>query len=260
MATKNKPLSFWEKTKIRLAESRIKTLGRIVFNLADKYPMQVRKQVFRFDITKKRSRYWYSCLTDGIHEKDTTLAFIDSIEEEDRFIDIGSHVGFFSVIARRFTDEVYAVEMNPTIIEDITNQDPSIQVICAALSADAEGIISFGSLGGPERSSIKMESEISVATTKVEELIKKTGKPDIVKMDVEGAEKEILPSLLENSPPDKLILELHHSKMSDSQTEKIVNRLNSRYKVVMEIVRDGNSYSLENIGKIEENISILCRK
>lgn len=256
-------LSLKQKTKIKLSESKIPLLDRAVFNICKFYPLKLEGNVYRFNIENRRSRYWFSELIQNVHEKEVSLALLDHLEKDDFFVDLGAHVGYFSVLANKTTDKnVLAIEMNPTIIQDILNQDESIDILCAAITGGRGEINSFGSEGGPACNNVKGESNISVATTDLEDVFSKYNKPDFIKVDIEGSESTVIPRLLESTHPPKMILEIHPQRLKNEELRKIEKHLFDSYNQIKYIEASPKGYkttAVEELDQKEENFSILCK-
>jgi FkbM family methyltransferase len=118
--------------------------------------------------------------------------------------DIGANVGLFSVAAATRADRVIAVEPDAWLVRLLRRSaaaNDRIEVVEAAVAAEAgsrELIIAkrsrstnhlagYGSTqtGGTRRAA-------TVRTTTLDELAERYGMPDLVKIDVEGAEAEVL--------------------------------------------------------------------
>lgn len=137
------------------------------------------------------------------YEKDVEKTIGDILGKGDVFIDIGANVGYFSVIVSRIVGEngkVYALEAIPKLcgllsesiaINDIKN----INVLNNAVYSENKKIL-FHRMKNSAFSYISRDNTsdgtIEVNAVTLDSLIDKVGKVDVIKIDVEGAEMNVL--------------------------------------------------------------------
>ncbi len=162
----------------------------------------------------------------------TTLDLPESIT----CLDVGAHVGSFSLLlhrmGKRFT-KLLAVEMNPATCERLRTNlqhnlgQQDVQVLQAALWSDNQTMTVKAGLGSTGDSLVRPPQKVSqrddftVNTFSLESLIEAYFadiKIDLLKMDIEGAEWEILysPKLRGLQHCSNLIIEIHSRESSDS--------------------------------------------
>lgn len=144
----------------------------------------------------------------GTNELPVQVALCDALEPGATFLDIGANVGFFSLLAGRLVGaagHVVALEPVPANAARIRanarrNRLANIDVIEAAaaasngrttlLLAEHPGGAVIASAGVPPDPA----GSIDVDTVTVDELLSsgRIGAPDVVKIDVEGAEPDVL--------------------------------------------------------------------
>ncbi|MCJ7694153.1 MAG: FkbM family methyltransferase, partial [Anaerolineaceae bacterium] len=141
--------------------------------------------------------YWL-----GTYEYDKRIAFEKGIKPGDVFYDIGANVGYYSLMAARLSEpngEVIAFEPLPRNIAFIHKHvtlnklSKRIKVIEAAVS-DKNGKACFNLSSSTSKGHIAGEGELEVRTVSLDELVE-SGEilaPDVMKVDVEGAEAEVL--------------------------------------------------------------------
>lgn len=156
----------------------------------------------------------------GTYEYENQLIFQEYIKPQQIVFDIGSHAGFFSLLASVLVEEkgkVIAFEPLPRNIfyfkehlrlNNITN----VELIEAAVSKTS-GVTSFSQSNTGYQGGISENGTIEVKLVSIDELIlsKKIPIPDFMKIDVEGKEKSVLKgatSLLENHHPT-ILLSIH---------------------------------------------------
>jgi FkbM family methyltransferase len=145
----------------------------------------------------------------GYFEPEDTIAFIKLIKEGDIFLDIGAHIGYYSILAARLvgnTGAVYSFEPTPStfkVLKSNTDQFKNASAYSYALFSK-QGELEFNdygvqymSLNSYKKARIKnmeLEAEmITVPTITLDDFIKEYKiKPDLIKIDAESAELEIL--------------------------------------------------------------------
>lgn len=202
------------------------------------YPMKWRGKETVYSTEGSTARFFfYSNLAFGrIPEKSVTNAMIDDLEKAHCFADIGANLGYYTALARNFMasdSEVHTFEMdseNHKILQRNVELNPSSVTVNAnnvALS-DVPGELSYERLpdnASPVLSLHRPEGERSEYTKEMEERMvtvtvpaiplndyfrDKETKPDLVKIDVEGAEVEVLSGMGEVLPHVKrLYVEVH---------------------------------------------------
>jgi len=114
-------------------------------------------------------------------------------------IDIGAHVGFFTVLLSRLVGEkgsVIAVEPLPINLDFINrhihlNQIENITVLQVALS-DKKGVMKFASTGHSSSAHLAEDGDLEVSVVTLDSLNNFTTPVSLVKIDVEGAEADLL--------------------------------------------------------------------
>lgn len=122
-------------------------------------------------------------------------------------LDLGAHHGEFSqLVTARYGCRAVAVEPVPALFASIPQSD-HIERICAAVSP-TPGTVQLSIANNPEENSIVFATTSAVETIPVqaitlEELVGRYGAPtiDLVKMDIEGAEIDVLAK----TPPEVLL-------------------------------------------------------
>jgi len=150
------------------------------------------------------------------------------LAESDNFYDIGANVGFFSVIGARLvgtSGKVFCFEPFPANSRQIKynadlNGFENVQVIEVALgSIDAEAPFwvsaqpTWGKLASTGKMPDKLIREIRVKVRRLDALVEEGGlpAPDVIKIDVEGAEVDVLSGAIETlrRHRPRLVIELH---------------------------------------------------
>ena len=147
-------------------------------------------------------------LLEGIWEPKTTRYLCDSLGPVQVFLDIGANAGYFSLLASHCVGEsgkVLAVEPNPAMANQLRqnverSRLTNIAIIQAACSDSVEvRDLYVGNAYNTGNSSLSRDNlawtqSVKVTCTTVDLLVEKCGlhRVDLVKIDVEGAELQVL--------------------------------------------------------------------
>ena len=144
----------------------------------------------------------------GTYEREELRAILSRLRPGDVFLDVGAHVGYFSLPAARRVGpggRVIAVEPTPGSVEILRrnvelNELRWIEIIAAAASReDGVATLNLNNLSSmwnsihPIRLGVT-QSRVQVSTVAVDSLLAARGWPPVagMKLDVEGAEGEVL--------------------------------------------------------------------
>jgi FkbM family methyltransferase len=163
----------------------------------------------------------------GLYELRKVKAVQALLSSGDTFIDVGGNKGDFALLAAKITGDsgrVFCIEPEPTNCKWIRrsvqlNSYENIDLFSVALSdRDSEALMYLGTKSGfhtllrgqPERS----QGCLKVTTRTLDSLLKdrKTSSVQMIKIDVEGAELQVLRGSVEtitNNPDIVLLLDIH---------------------------------------------------
>ncbi len=212
-------------------------------------------------------------ILSGFAEHKLTKFFIKNLKEDDIFYDIGANYGFYTYLALEFCKEVHLFEPIPFIFDNLKNNLKDYQNVFLnniALS-DKKGKVD---LFIPEGSSIDLSAGSSIVqeTTKahsyqfkkkieveadtLDNYFKSHNLPNIIKIDVEGAESLVINGGLEffknNSPI--ISLEVWSSKEGGEISMKAVEKLRDLGYQSYLINKDGE------LEKVTGDLSIVVDK
>lgn len=170
-------------------------------------------------------------------EKQTILR--DLIKEGDVVCDIGAHVGYFTIIFARLvgrTGAVYAFEPDTRnfgyLVRHVEiNQFDNVVATQAGI-ADRTGTMYFKSGGHSATGKLGTDEGIPVPVYNLREFLeaKQLRVPQMVKMDIEGAERFVVPAIIDYVVKHKVRLLI--STHADEITAELVDLLESRgYKI-----------------------------
>jgi len=159
---------------------------------------------FSFHILESHD-WWARETSDGVWEQILVPALAETLRPGDTFLDIGSWIGPYTVLASRLVGDkgkVYAFEPDPVarelLLKNVSENGCSNVIVLENAMSDYDGpiVLSKGQALGDSTTSIATAN--SAETFQVESVSLKTFcrkhgiKPDVIKMDAEGAEEKII--------------------------------------------------------------------
>jgi FkbM family methyltransferase len=168
-------------------------------------------------------------LAAGAYERDCLESLSRELGPGQVFYDVGAHTGIYSFLASRLVapgGRVVAIEASARNAKEVRaglrlNRILICEVVCVAVSDH----VGTSMLLDPGNSSMYQLAEVSsiasvgrtaVRTTTLDHLVERYGAPDVLKMDIEGAEVLALrgaQSLLRAKKP-LLLIEVHTSEIA----------------------------------------------
>ena len=179
-----------------------------------------------------------SLVTNDDYEPETR-AVIEALPSGATFIDLGAHIGLFTLLAARSVGEegrVYAFEPTPTtraVLErNISANGLEERITVAPLAVSREpGVATFLVYDQSQGNSIALEGDapsnaqrLDVEVTSLDVYFAERGWPrvDLIKMDIEGQELNALEGMRElakRNPGLRLIFEYHRAQIERSKTD-----------------------------------------
>jgi FkbM family methyltransferase len=225
----------------------------------------------------------------GAYEPHVRKCFAALLRPGDTFVDVGAHIGFFSMIASSLvgpSGKVYAFEANSTLFQTLRSNAAQFPWMVASLRAvcDKSGSVAFsnpqqaGESGWGKLASVRNEGHIeSVEAVSLDEWHDNLRFPPIrlIKIDAEGSEPFILEGarrVIANSRP-YLIIELNDELLREvgRTREGVTDSLREQGYRIFAIRLDGLDESSELIDplfaeilcvpsdRLEETIRVLPR-
>lgn len=191
------------------------------------------KVVFITDDGHSHGWFYPRYANGAIHEPPLSKLLVDAVQPGHVFIDVGAHLGYFSCLAAAKGARVFAFEMQNGLVPIIernaaANGFGQIYVLNAA-AGDRVGLVSFPKAGlTPGKKGFDKppcDGDTMVNTVTLDSLFAAGPTPDVMKIDVEGAEMQVLAGarqILADHHPT-LFLELHcrHLPLFDASLEGI---------------------------------------
>ncbi len=180
----------------------------------------------------------------GTYERDSQRAFIENVHAGDVVYDIGANVGFFTLLASKLVGPrgtVYAFEPLPRNLKYLEkhlslNGCENVRILPVAVAASS-GTARFATAHNPSQGGISKSGELEVQTRSLDDaLASGTGRPNFLKIDVEGAESEVLAgasALLRESHP-VILLSTHGWQQHERCSEMLKG-----HGYALTLLRDG---------------------
>jgi|GEM_PF-1448209 len=234
-----------------------------------------------FDTSDPHSNRWfYPRYADGrIHEPVTTKLFLDYIKKDSQVLDIGGHLGYFSCIAGKLASQgcVHVFEVDSNCLELIKknlaiNNITNVTIHHLAVT-DKNDFVKIPKLTHPDPGLIINSSTgndyIEVKGIRLDDFVSQHNiKPDFIKIDVEGAEWNVLNGMKNILNQENLIL------LAEIHVDQLRKYFNTDYSACIDILLN-NGFTVENIDhrlnessfqpvdkntKLEGNTMLLCKK
>ena len=205
-----------------------------------------------FDTSDSYSKEWFypRCADGSYHEPAVTELCIQLAPSAPSFVDVGAHLGYFSILMGKLMNSrpVLAYEMDDRAYERLKrnvalNLLNNLQLHHIAIAGEDKTIsyrrlpmldsgesISYEGSDDPER---------SITGVTLDRVFSESGiKPGVIKIDVEGAEHEVLMGAHKTlSQTPVLLLEIHGKKLAlfGSDSQKVIALLEEKGYDVYEI-------------------------
>ncbi|HKZ94900.1 MAG TPA: FkbM family methyltransferase [Candidatus Bathyarchaeia archaeon] len=161
-------------------------------------------------------------LAAGVYEKELTLLFMRLAKNGMNIVDLGAHVGYYTVLASRLVGpkgKVYAFEPDPFnmdyLLKNIKRNDCSNVIAVRKAVSNRTGLAYFSVdpyHGQSHLSTIASENSVMVQTVRLDSFLKDEEWPriDLIKADIEGGERAAIEGMREicrRNPEILLIME-----------------------------------------------------
>ena len=185
------------------------------------HTMRVGEKSVRFNIEHHLSRRFFlpRYANGKLHEEAATRFILDRLSPASTFVDVGSNLGYFSIVAAHFAGTVFAIDPQARLADLVRtnaglNGLTNVHPICAA-AGDRTGFVEMPADGRANTAVDTVSDGIKVPVIRLDDYFNDRYRPDVIKIDVEGYELNVLKgatALLAHGPV--LAIELHDS-MSD---------------------------------------------
>jgi len=214
--------AIFDNTLSMVAEKKYRGIDEFVFRVEN---IQV---IFAIDDLYSK-KWFYLGYRDGkVYERSATKLLINNLKKGMCFIDVGAHIGDYSIIASKVVGDqgrVYAFEIdefNYSLLDKNVkiNKINNVETHHMGIS-DKKGKIKYirvSASGNPlnhlvfNNEKLKDKDVVSVDCISLDEFCSKENiKPDVIKIDVEGAELKVINGMekLLRNPNVKIFCEIH---------------------------------------------------
>jgi FkbM family methyltransferase len=147
-------------------------------------------------------------------------------------VDAGANVGLFSLLASCHAERVIALEAHPITFKVLqmnleTNRIDNVTALHAALWTE-DGTVSIGvpdhererfavSTGSHVVADIPADTARTVESMSLETVVERYGEIDLLKIDIEGAEEEVIPATKALPHVKRIVGELHLARPGDEK-------------------------------------------
>lgn len=236
-----------------------------------------------FDTRSEIAQSWFfPRYQDGRpHEEPVTNLLCSRLETTSVFFDVGANVGYYSAVAARVCTggEVHSFEVDPQLVSEIRrnlslNAQVPGNVTCAAVWDRDGAVLGFAPHMPGNKSTNRVETSsaragLHVASITLDTYCMDRGvQPDVVKIDVEGAELHVLQGMDHVMAGVRtLLLEVHPMQLQDgpgalADIQAILERHGFRAARIADH-RHASGVDLEpveDIAKITRNSMLLCER
>ncbi len=170
----------------------------------------------------------------GTYEPHQTQLFERYVKPGMVVYDIGAHQGYYSLLSSTLAGEpgmVIAFEPSPDNLARLRrhlelNDCKNVRVIEIAVS-DREGTARFETRAGSGVGHLSNDGPLEVRTTRLDALAEELPRPDVIKIDVEGAELDVLRGGLKTIESARPVIFLSvHSEELKTQCTEFLAKLN----------------------------------
>lgn len=207
------------------------------------------KKIHGVEVEMKKTKHFFDVIT---HRPIKGYVKEIDLDQKEKIIDGGAFPGEFSIVAARKGAEVIALEPDPENAEimreniRLNSLEDSITVVEKGLwSEKTEKEFEIDSCLGVG-SRVKEGSGVEIQLDTIDKIVSEHGRPDLVKLDIEGAEIEALKgaeNLMENSDTEFAIATYHRTE-ENVKTFKAVEKIleNHDYSTITEYPKHLTTY------------------
>ncbi|WP_162000419.1 FkbM family methyltransferase [Sulfolobus sp. E11-6] len=180
----------------------------------------------------------YYSLLISVNEPTTLKYFMKFAKDGGIVVDVGANVGIYSLIAAKYAEKVFAIEPNPELIDAIRknvelNGFKNVIIVNKAIN-DSEEKVRLYLSKVREVSSIvpsimkeyKYDKYIEVEATTLDKLLFDVNSINLIKIDVEGAEVNVLRGASETLKKTKRIIVEVRKDYTEEQALEMLKKNN----------------------------------
>jgi len=224
-------LAAFKKARAEMLSEIKRTFDRIYKTYRSNVEVDFGRVTTRFNASE--TSYFYYDFTDDIErEYEVIIDILTEIEPDDIFLDVGANIGIYSIpVAQKISDgEVIAVDPYPESLSELSENATLNKVrdktttINIALWNESDTLSL--SVSEPTGHQVGSNGDLEISAVKGDKVARdRNFKPTIIKIDVEGAEYNVLEGLTESLNDCRIVYcEIHSEqlpKFSHSKEEVI---------------------------------------
>ena len=182
------------------------------------------------------SRGWFYPRYSGgkLHEPGASRYLMSVLDTNSVFVDVGAHLGYFSMLAAAKAKQVFAIEALEFLVERIhrnalANHYTNVNTILAA-AGEAPGFVPMPKVGGPSNAIGKNPTAGLVPMMRLDDYFTGEHTPTILKIDTEGYEMQVLlgaKEILKKKP--YLLIEVHKTMTDFDYTPADLHKFLTSY-------------------------------
>jgi len=233
---------------------------RLPYRFIRKYATTIKGVTVEFSTDNEYSNSWFFPRYKGgrIHEKIVTEMIVEALHTAKCFVDVGTHLGWYTCLASKHMPHgvVYGFEMDDLFFGLLKknlaiNNCSNVEAYNLAVF-DSTGVVNYKRDSNRYSSGFRLQTNTtdeeaigieSVESVALDDFLQTKGVvPDVIKVDVEGAEMNVLmgmKQILRNHKPI-LFLEVHPSILRDFNTS-----ISEILSLLMEL--NYNVFEIENM-------------
>lgn len=235
------------------------------------YTLNVKGYRLNFTHNSYKTNFWlkWRFRSESIHEKNVVELLFNEIKPDMCFVDVGAYVGFYSVLISKILTEgeVISFEMDKNSYK-ILNKNLEINECYNVITSnkaitDYIGTAKYVTSGLFTSAQSRLDKQLEhtqknedkvIETTTLDSYFKNNyKKPDIIKIDVEGAEMNVLngmEKILNQNKNLTLFVEIHPRHLKH-------NFKSNETEVLSKLVDNGFSiFQIKNLRKLKEKMKL----
>jgi len=198
----------------------------------------------KFEIESEVAREWFFPRygLGQAHEASVLSVMMNNLNRDDVFLDVGGHLGFYSIFAALQCKEAHSFEIDPSMAAVIErnvrlNQLDNVYTHPYAVTGEVNRLVSFEPHQTENKSTNRVSGERNrffVPTFTLDECCEQLSlEPSMIKIDVEGAEFDVLRGMKTLLSPEsslrRVFLEVHPNLVNsfDDKFQETLDRLES---------------------------------
>jgi FkbM family methyltransferase len=220
--------------------------------------------VFMTDDVYSKQWFYPRYSNEKLHEPVALKYLLKFLNSESVFLDVGAHLGYFSIIAAHRCKRVFAIEALEFLVNRlhrnaVANHLSNMHTVLAA-AGESNGFVKMSKIGGPGNSVGAQNVQNFVPMIRLDDFFFGENLPTVLKIDTEGYELKVLQGAEEILKSKPILLVEVHDKMTafgDTQEDLFRFLIEKGYTIS---ACDHRSESINTFSEFEihKNSMIIC--